>query len=107
MSHNFRLQPADVIYILQCPDSDAEVALRLGVSRQTINNIRIGRNYKNVAPQLPRREVVTYKTEGTLCTTCNFWDGFGCAFKLPEALKDLRFAQECSMRAVFMEGKTD
>lgn len=101
MAHNSRLTPHDVIYILQCPDTDTVVAFRLGVSRQTVNNIRNGRNYKNVAPQLPRREVATYNKEGPLCTICNFWDGYGCSFKLPESLKDLRFAQECSMYAVF------
>lgn len=107
MPHNSRLKPSDVIYILQCPDSDADVAHRLGVSRQTINNIRIGRSYKHLAPQLARREVPNYAREGALCTECNFWDGYGCSFQLPESLKDLRFAQECSMYAVFQLGIED
>lgn len=97
MPHNSRLTPHDVIYILQCPDTDTEVALRLGVSRQTVNNIRNGRNYKNVAPQLPRREVAIYKKEGALCTDCNFGMATAARFSCRKLLRicGLRRSARC------------
>lgn len=98
MAANNRLTSADVIYVLQCGDADDVVAKRLGVSRQTVNSVRIGKAYARVAPQLPRRDAIPrLKSDGLMCTGCDFWDGWGCAFGLPESLKDLRFAQECSM----------
>ncbi len=98
MAPNHRLMPSDVIYILQSLDGDGVVAQRLGVSRQAVNNVRTGKSYRRVAPQLPRREGPTVsKGEGALCTACDFWNGRGCVFGFPEPLKDLRFAVECSM----------
>jgi hypothetical protein len=100
--HGPRLRPADVIYILQSPLSDAALGRALGVSRQSVGNIRNGQAYVNVAPQLPRRKPVSrrYETDGVTCLSCPFWNGHGCAFEFPEALLDLRFAQECSMFAL-------
>ena len=98
MAINNKLSPRDIIYALQSPDPDDVVAKRLGVSRQAVNNVRIGKAYAKVAPQLPRRDAKPkLKSDGVMCMQCDFWDGFGCAFGLPESLKDLRFAQECSM----------
>lgn len=98
MAANHRLMPSDVIYILQSQDGDGVVAQRLGVSRQAVNNVRTGKSYRRVAPQLPRREGPVVARDSTvMCTACDFWNGRGCAFGFPEPLKDLRFAGECSM----------
>lgn len=103
MPSNYRLKPQDVIYILQSEDNDGVVAQRLGVSRQAVNHVRCGKSYRKVAPQLPRRDTASYTTGGALCTECRFWAGYGCSFGFPEPLKDLRFAQECSMRIIYAE----
>jgi len=96
-----RLNPKDVIYILQSPDIDGVVAQRLGVSRQAVSSVRLGRSYAKVAPQLPRREsTAPYTLAGVTCLDCNFWNGHGCVFGFPEPVKDMRFAQECSMYAL-------
>lgn len=98
MAANNRLLPSDVIYILQSSDSDAVLAQRLGVSRQAVNNVRTGKSYRMVAPQLPRRDLpLGGRTDGLMCTSCDFWNGRGCEFGFPEPLRDLRFAGECSM----------
>lgn len=107
MAAKNRLRPSDVIYILQCEESDGVVAQRLGVSRQAVNHVRSGKSYRKVAPQLPRRECGHYAVDGAVCTDCNFWAGFGCSLGFPEAMKDLRFAQECSMRIVMSERAND
>lgn len=99
-----KITPTDVVYILQSEASDHELAKRLNVSRQSISNIRAGRAYAKVAPQLPRRvQAPVYKRHGETCLDCPFWDGHGCQFRFPEPLKDLRFAQECSMYQIEKE----
>lgn len=102
----YKIRPSDVIYILQSPDTDAAVAQRLGVSRQAVNNVRLGRAYRRVAPQLPRRTSTAQPprmADVDTCVQCNHWHGYGCAFGFPEALKDLAFAQECSMRQLDLD----
>lgn len=102
----YKIRPSDVVYILQCPDSDGEVAKRLGVSRQAVNNVRLGVAYRRIAPQLPRRTSTAPPKGGEeICTECQHWTGYGCAFGFPEPLKDLRFAQECSMHQLDKEVK--
>lgn len=102
--HTHKITERDVIYVLQCPDSDRTVAQRLGVSRQAVANIRNGRAYRKIAPQLPRRDDrPIYKKDGETCVLCNYWNNDGCAFRFPEAAHDLRFAQECSMYALQKE----
>lgn len=104
-----KLSPEDVIYILQCSETDRVTAQRLGVSRQAVSNVRSGKAYARIAPQLPRRnapEIPVYVKDGETCNDCNYWSGRGCAFGFPEPLKDLRFAQECSMNFIEKEIKS-
>lgn len=71
--------------------SDKKLAEQIGVSRQTINQIRAGRAHAHIHPELPRRGRVLTRT----CESCAHWIE-GCAYGFPEPDEGfLEFAAEC------------
>ena len=92
------LTEADVVRILESPESDTALASLYGCSRQAISNIRNGDSLSAVRPDIPRRSSrPRYSATGPTCTTCGYWNGTRCFFAYPEAAEDPRFAQDCDL----------
>ena len=99
-----RLTPADIIYILQSTTPNQALAKELGVTRQAISNIRNGKAWANVAPQIPRipireRQTVRpdYLKKTRHCTNCTEWRHGECSFGFPEAIDEPTFAVGCDL----------
>jgi hypothetical protein len=92
-----KLKPSDVVYILTSTDSAVSLATELKVSRQCINQVRLGKVYAKVAPSIPR-----WRPQTKMCRSCAHWENDACAFDFPEAGLNSRFASECSL---FVESK--
>lgn len=84
-----------VAAILTDTDTHAAVARRLGVSRQTVLDIRRGRTHKAFCPDLPRWQSTGQRT----CRRCVHWDSDRCSFAFPESMgidgPGPAFALEC------------
>ena len=88
----YKLKPSDVLYVLTSTDSSVQLSKELKVSRQCINQIRLGITYKNIAPEIIRKTKA-----GKQCNSCAHWsEEQGCSLGVPEARTDPFFAQECN-----------
>lgn len=92
--HHHKLGISDVVYILTSTESSVKLAKELNVSRQCINQVRLGQTYASVAPSLPR-----WRANGKVCGQCEHWENDCCAFDFPEAAADSKFADECNLFA--------
>ena len=88
----------DVITILRSSATDTALAPLYNCSRQSISNIRNGRSYAAIRPDIPRRSPrPRYSADGPTCSACSYWNGTRCFFDYPEAAEDPRFAQDCDL----------
>jgi len=67
--------------ILTSPDSDKKVAKRFGISRSSVGQIRTGKTYKNVRPEIQRRL-------GRSCFKCKNWKNNACMFEFPDPIEE-------------------
>ena len=97
-----RLTPAEVRTILIDPRTGAELARVFGVSPQAVNQVRTGKAYRRLWPELPRkiteaRQVTSaekYESKRTSCQKCTHWWQKRCSLDVPEA--GGFFAEDCS-----------
>ena len=90
ISNNRRLTDEQVAYVLESGKSDRALAKELGVVHVVTSNIRNGKTYGEVRPDLPRR---TNKR----CPMCEHWAYSKCTFGFPEPKKEGHlFAALCS-----------
>lgn len=77
--------------ILTSPDSDNKIAKRFGISRSSVGQIRTGKTYKNVRPEIQRRI-------GRSCFKCQNWKNNACLFEFPDPIEEgPQAANYCSM----------
>jgi len=77
--------------ILISPETDAAIAKRMDVSRASIGQIRTGKSYKNVHPEIQRRL-------GRSCFKCKNWKNNACMFEFPDPIEEgPQAANYCSM----------
>jgi hypothetical protein len=98
-----KLTPEDVKLILTDPRSGAELAKELGVTHQSVNQVRLGMTHRQLWPELerhipaPRRRVRRAATPAQPsaidCRNCVHWWQGRCDLDVPEAGDD--FAAEC------------
>lgn len=75
--------------------SDIALAAELGVSRQAIQQIRIGKTWPTAFPELPRRP------QWRDCTECRHWERGECGLGFPDPLEEgTRFAADCDLYEV-------
>jgi hypothetical protein len=92
------LTERDIVAILLSPEPDPTLASLYNCSRQSISNIRLGRTFPTVRPDIPRRTSVrSSHAPGPTCTTCSHWSGTSCTFGFPEAVTDPTFARDCDL----------
>ena len=88
----------DIVHILLSPEPDRTLALLYNCSRQSIVNIRLGRTFPTIRPDIPRRiSGRAYSAPGPLCTSCMNWTGTACSFGFPEAVTEPTFARDCDL----------
>jgi transcriptional regulator NrdR family protein len=75
--------------------SDVVLAAELGVSRQAIQQIRSGKTWTKVFPNLKRRP------QWRDCRECRHWDGDDCCLGFPDPLDEgTGFAADCDLYEV-------
>lgn len=99
-----KLTPEDVKLILTDPRSGAELARELGVTHQSVNQVRVGMTHRQLWPELKRyipvprprrrRTPVIEETPEIDCRNCAHWWQGHCDLGVPEAGGE--FAGECS-----------
>ena len=98
-----KLTPEDVKLILTDPRSGAELAKELGVTHQSVNQVRLGMTHRQLWPELKRhipaprrraRRIATSAQPSAVdCHNCVHWWQGRCDLEVPEAGDD--FAAEC------------
>jgi hypothetical protein len=97
-----KLTPEDVRLILTDDRSGAELARELGVTHQSVNQVRVGMTHRELWPELkrripaprpPRRKAVD-EAPAIDCRNCAHWWHGHCDLGMPEAGNG--FADECS-----------
>jgi len=99
-----KLTPEDVKLILTDFRSGAELARELGVTHQSVNQVRVGMTHRQLWPELkrhvpaprPRRRRSSTNDEAPAidCRNCGHWWHGLCDLDVPEAGDN--FAAECS-----------
>ena len=99
-----KLTPQDVKLILTDSRSEGQLAKELGVSHQSVNQVRVGMTHRQLWPELKRRIPeprsrrrhlsATDETPAIDCRNCTHWWQGRCDLDVPEAGDD--FAAECS-----------
>jgi hypothetical protein len=82
----------DIRQILLDTRPYAQIARYWGTARQSIQQIKTGKSYRRVCPEIPRR--VPKAMPVLSCRQCGFWGNAGCSLDVPEAGDG--FADECS-----------
>lgn len=86
-----RFNDEQIAEILLSKEPDSKVAERMGVSRATIGQIRTGKTYKSVRPEIQRRI-------GRSCFKCQNWKNNACLFEFPDPIEEgPQAANYCSM----------
>lgn len=81
--------------------SDVKLAAELGVSRQAIQQIRIGKTWTTAFPELKRRVPAQMMEPQRNCTRCRHWDGNECGIGFPDPLEEgVGFAVDCNLYEV-------
>ena len=76
-----RFTDAQVKSILLSTDSDGKTGAAYGVSRSTIGQIRTGKTYKEIHPEIQRRL-------NRSCFRCKNWKNSSCLFEFPDPLQE-------------------
>ena len=88
------LKDEDIVIILESPLSNAKIGARYGISRQSIQQIRHGKTYANVRPDIPR-------VNGRSCMKCQHWDKGRCTFDFPDPIEEgIYAARYCNLYLV-------
>jgi hypothetical protein len=96
--HSYRgFTPTTIREILLSPESDRAIALLYGCTRQAIWDIRTGRTFRYLHPDIPRRTPRSHTHSGPLCSACTHFSASVCSFGYPEALEEPTFASECDL----------
>jgi hypothetical protein len=75
--------------------TDAELAAQMGVSRQAVSQVRLGRSWSNVYPELPRRG------DWISCVNCKHWRHDECDLGFPDPIEEgPAFASDCDLYEV-------
>ncbi|MGA1562774.1 MAG: hypothetical protein ACO376_07295 [Gammaproteobacteria bacterium] len=93
MSSKFvgRFSDDQIAEILLSRESDAKIAEKFGVSRASIGQIKTGKVYKNVHPEIQRRL-------GRSCFKCKNWKNNACMFEFPDPIEEgPKAANYCSL----------
>ena len=86
-----RFNDEQIAEILLSREPDSKVAERMGVSRAMIGQIKTGKSYKNVHPEIQRRL-------GRSCFKCKNWKNNACLFEFPDPIEDgPQAANYCSL----------
>lgn len=81
--------------------SDVKLAAELNVSRQAIQQIRIGKTWTTVFPELKRRVPARLVQPGPVCTQCRHWENGECGIGFPDPLEEgVGFAVDCDLYEV-------
>lgn len=97
-----RFTPEEVKLILTDPRPGTELAELFNVTPQSVNQVRTGRAYKDLWPEIPRvvpglrrhKAQVTLRSTKANCRDCSHWWQGRCSLDVPEA--GGTFAVECS-----------
>ena len=92
--HQRMLSDEQVMEILQSDRPHTHLAADHGCSAATIRDVRIGRRYANVCPDLPRR--TEWVGPRRFCADCIHHLGGKCSMGFPEARRP-SYAQICSI----------
>lgn len=85
-----QLPPEQVRQILLSTASDSALARRFKRSHTSIANLRTGRTYADLWPEIPRRP------PSRSCRDCQHWRGNRCGLGFPDPIEEgLRFAADC------------
>lgn len=102
--NNTKLTPADVVYILQSTDNNSALAGQFNVTRQAISLIRNGKNWTEVAPEIPRVPIRVadtvrkdYLAKAKHCSKCAEFQHGECSYGFPEAIDEPSFAVICDL----------
>jgi DNA-binding transcriptional regulator YdaS (Cro superfamily) len=101
-----KLTPEEVKLVLTDKRDNVALARLLGVVPQSVSQIRTGRSYKDLWPELPRRAaqvkalgaVPTIRSTKITCQDCAHWWQKRCGLDIPEA--GGTFAIQCSFYQV-------
>ena len=94
-----KLTDQQIVEILLTTTSDSLASRLYGVSRQAINNIRTGKSFSEIRPDIPRRKIqVKVKLLEVSCLKCAHWDQDKCSFGFPDpASEGVQAAEDCAM----------
>jgi hypothetical protein len=74
---------------------DTELAAELGVTRQAVNQVRIGKSWRSAFPELPR------KRQWVSCLDCKHWEHGECGLGFPDPEEEgPEFAADCDLYEV-------
>lgn len=92
---NRRFDDETIRDILLSDESNVRAGVRYGCTRELIRQIRTGRLYGDVLPDIPRRRS---QSRTMVCTKCKHWEIDLCGFGFPDPLEEgPGFAADCSM----------
>jgi len=94
-----KLTDEQIVEILLTTTSDSLTSRLYGVSRQAVNNIRTGKSFSEIRPDIPRRKIqVKVKQLEVSCLKCAHWDQDKCSFGFPDpASEGVQAAEDCAM----------
>jgi hypothetical protein len=94
-----KLTDEQIVEILLTTTSDSLASRLYGVSRQAVNNIRTGKSFSEIRPDIPRRKIqVKVKQLEVSCLKCAYWDQDRCSFGFPDpASEGVQAAEDCAM----------
>jgi len=94
-----KLTDQQIVEILLTTTSDTLTSKLYGVSRQAVNNIRTGKSFSEIRPDIPRRKIqVKVKQLEVSCLKCAHWDQDECSFGFPDpASEGVQAAEDCAM----------
>lgn len=94
-----KLTDQQIVEILLTTTSDSLASRLYGVSRQAVNNIRTGKSFSEIRPDIPRRKIqVKVKQLEVSCLKCAHWDQDKCSFGFPDpASEGVQAAEDCAM----------
>ena len=81
----------DIVIILESTLSNTKMGEVYGISRQTVQQIRNGKTYADVRPDIPR-------VGGRSCKKCQHWHNERCMFDFPDPIEEgIYAARYCNL----------
>ena len=87
-----RFSADEIKQVLLDTRANGEIAKYWGVSTQAIQQVKTGKSYKHIHPEIPRKESKPIPILS--CKHCKFWGNNSCSLDFPEAGGG--FADECA-----------